>query len=274
MQKLFSTGVWIERGGRGKLKSMFEPLNNFFDKIYVITLQRATDRHLQIQEQLTGLKYSLLYGFDKKNIVVENLVKKNQYNPQEAVKKHLMHKQMTTGEIGCAISHTMVYQDMIKNNFKKVLVLEDDVVIDKKNIALFDNIKNELPANWQLWYLGFAKNAVPPGNAGIKKFFYHLLFYLGLKKTLNHTVINHLYPAPYSSHLKKAGFHDCTHAYAITLEAAKILLQQQTPVTYTADNLLAFTITNNLLQAFISQPTLINQQYQVAGSTSTSYLNQ
>jgi len=253
---------------------MFDSLNNFFDKIYVITLQRAADRHLHLKKELAGLNYTILYGADKNDLDTKELVAKKLYDPVLAKKKHIMNKEMTGGEIGCAISHIMVYEEMIKNNFEQVLVLEDDVVIDKKNIGLFDAIKNELPANWQLWYLGFAKNEVPPGNAGIKKFFYHLMYSLGLKKTLNHTVITHLYPAPYSAHLKKAGFHDCTHAYAITLPAAKILLQQQTPVIYTADNLLAFTITNDLLTAFISQPTLINQQYQVAGNQSNSYLNQ
>jgi glycosyl transferase family 25 len=74
--------------------------------------------------------------------------------------------------------------------------------------------------------------------------------------------------------LSKAGFHDCTHAYAITNEAAKILLHQQTPISSTADNLLAFAITNQLLNGYISQPKLINQQYQVMDAATASYLNQ
>lgn len=256
------------------MKSMFDPLNNFFDKIYVITLQRANDRHLHIHNELKGLNYTLFYGADKKDINIPELIRQGQYNPALAVKKHLMHKQMTGGEIGCSLSHRLVYEDVIKNNFEKVLILEDDVVIDKKNICLFDTIKLELPQNWQLWYLGFAKNEVPPVNAGLKKFFYHLLYSMAIKKVMNHTMINNLYPVRYSKHLSKAGFHDCTHAYAITNEAAKILLHQQTPVSSTADNLLAFTITNQLLNAYITQPTLINQQYQVMDNAPSSYLNQ
>ncbi len=275
MQKPSNTAASTGKVGADKIRPMlFEPLNNYFDKIYVITLKRATDRHLHIMQELEGLNFEFMFGCDKINLNIESLIQNKQYNPQEAITKHRFHKQMTPGEIGCAISHTMLYEDMIKNNFNKVLILEDDVVMDKNNLALFETIKNELPTNWQLWYLGFAKNEAPPRNAAIKKLFYHLLFALGLRKTLNHKVISHLYPAPYSSHLLSAGFHDCTHAYAITLEAAKTLLQQQTPVTYTADNLLAFTITNKLLTAFISKPTLINQQYQVTDNHSGSYLNQ
>ncbi|MBL0355784.1 MAG: glycosyltransferase family 25 protein [Chitinophagaceae bacterium] len=253
---------------------MFAPLNNFFDKIYVVTLERAMDRHLHIQQELAGLNYTLMYGADKKNMNVDELVSRKIYDPVSAKQKHIMHKDMTKGEIGCSLSHTMIYQDIISNNYQKVLVLEDDVVVDKNAIQLFSAITSELPADWQLFYLGFAKNETAPSNASIKKFFYHLLYSLGLKRTLNHTIIDHLYPEVFSTHLQKAGFHDCTHAYAITNAAAKILLQQQTPLVYTADNLLAFTITNQLLNAFITVPKLINQQYQVNEQPVTSYLHQ
>jgi glycosyl transferase, family 25 len=235
---------------------MFESLNLFFDKIYVLTLHRATD------------------SADKKELDIAGLIKEGKYNPILAKKQHLMHKEMTDGEIGCALSHKMMYEDVIKNNFRRVLILEDDVVIDEKNIHLFSTMQAELPVNWQLWYLGFAKNQQPPVNATFKKIFYHLLYALRLKTTMNHTMINNLYPSAFSAHLSRAGFHDCTHAYAITLEAAKILLHEQTPIAYTADNLLAFTNTHQKLQAFISKPTLINQQYQVMQGPTLSYLNQ
>lgn len=256
------------------ITNMFEALNNFFDKIYVITLARAADRHAQLQQELAGLQYSLFYGADKKELDNTALVQKGIYDPVTAKQRHIMHKDLTGGEIGCAISHTMVYRDILKNGYQKVLILEDDVVVDKKALPLFDSITAELPANWQLLYLGFAKNEKAPANAFLKKAFYHLLYALGIKRTLNHSVIMHLYPEQYSAHLQRAGFHDCTHAYAITNEAAAILLQQQSPVIFTADNALAFTITNQLLQAFITRPKLINQQYQVNGEQGLSYLHQ
>jgi glycosyl transferase family 25 len=253
---------------------MFDALNNYFDKIYVVTLERATDRHQHIRRELEGLRYSFLYGADKNSINAAELAAKKVYDPVLAKKQHIMHKDLTGGEIGCSISHTMLYRDVLTNNYQKVLVLEDDVVIDRNTIGLFPEMIKELPADWQLWYLGFAKNEKAPANARLKKLFYHLLYALGLKRTLNHTVIGNLYPARFSTHLLRSGFHDCTHAYAITNEAAAILLQQQTPVQYTADNLLAFTITNKKLNAFIADPKLINQQYQVNEQPVISYLHQ
>ncbi len=253
---------------------MFEPLNNFFDKIYVITLKRATDRHLHLQQELDGLQYSIFYGADKNDLNLEELTIKKEYDPELAMIKNVMHKRMTAGEVGCSLSHKMIYQEVIEQQYKKVLILEDDVVIDREKIMLFNTISSELPNNWQLWYLGYAKNVKPPANAFAKKLFYHFCYSLGIKRTLNHTVINNLYPAPYSAHLQKAGFHDCTHAYAITNEAARILLKQQTPVQYIADNLLAFTCTNDLLRAFVSTPALINQQFQVSSNPPVSYVKQ
>lgn len=253
---------------------MFEALNNFFDKIYVITLTRATDRHIHIQNELQGLNYTLQYGADKKDLDIPKMITGKLYDPEAAKKKQMMGKDLTPGEIGCSLSHMMIYKDVVANNYNKVLILEDDVVIDKKAIKLFPEVVKELPADWQLFYLGYAKNETPPYNAGLKKMFYHLLYSTGIKTKLDHTGINNLYPKPYSAHLQKAGFHDCTHAYAITKEAAKILLGKQTPLVYTADNLLAFTITQGSLKAFASKPKLINQQYQVSGANTISYLHQ
>jgi glycosyl transferase family 25 len=73
-------------------------------------------------------------------------------------------------------------------------------------------------------------------------------------------MVTNLLPKPYSTHLKKAGFHDCTHAYAVTLEAAKILLRTQTPVIYRADDLLSATIMKGELNAFVTEPKFFDQE--------------
>ena len=253
---------------------MFEPLNNFFDKIYVITLERATDRHLHILQQLKGLNYTLMYGTDKLNINRENLVSNKQFDEALATEHHIMNKEMNLGEIACSFSHRMVYEDVVKNKYNRVLILEDDIIVDIKNLSLFYEITKELPEDWGLWYLGFAKNEQPPATAFLKKLFYHFLFATGIKKKFNHTVINNLYPAPFSKHLQKAGFHDCAHAYAITGKTAATFLAMQTPVSYIADHLLAYAASNQVVKSFITLPRLINQQYQVSGTPIKSYINQ
>jgi glycosyl transferase family 25 len=76
----------------------------------------------------------------------------------------------------------------------------------------------------------------------------------------NYTMVTNLLPKPFSKHLKKAGFHDCTHAYAVTLSAAEKLLKVQTPVVYRADDLLSATILKGDLNAFITVPKFFDQE--------------
>ena len=73
-------------------------------------------------------------------------------------------------------------------------------------------------------------------------------------------MVTNLLPKPYSAHLKRAGFHDCTHAYAVTIEGAKKLLAAQTPVVYRADDLLSSTIMKGDLKAFITVPKFFDQE--------------
>ncbi len=58
------------------LQLFFETLNNFFDKIYVITLKRATERHEHIHKELKGLTYELFFGVDKQEFDIEDLKKR------------------------------------------------------------------------------------------------------------------------------------------------------------------------------------------------------
>ena len=78
--------------------------------------------------------------------------------------------------------------------------------------------------------------------------------------TWTYKMVANLLPKPFSKHLKKAGFHDCTHAYALTLEGAKKLLAAQTLVVYRADDLLSATIMKGELRAFITDPKFFDQE--------------
>ena len=55
--------------------------------------------------------------------------------------------------------------------------------------------------------------------------------------------------------------HDCTHAYAISLSAAKKLLDQQTPVAHRADDLLSYLSSKAVLNSFITEPKFFDQEW-------------
>ncbi|HVF98118.1 MAG TPA: glycosyltransferase family 25 protein [Flavisolibacter sp.] len=253
------------------LNNFFTALNNTFDKIYVITLQRATDRHAHVEKELEGLSYELFYGKDKQTFSIEELKRQGIYNESIAKLNHRYGKPMWDGQIGCAWSHAEVYRDVIAKGFQKVLILEDDIVIDEKATENFEQVLAGFPADWELIYFGFAEREKAPLAAPLKRTFYHLAHRFG-RLNFSHNAINHLYPKKVSKHIYTAGYHDCTHAYALTQAAAKKLAALQQPISFVADNLLAYAVTNGLVKGYVILPKLINQQYQV-GADSASYLN-
>ena len=119
---------------------MFQPLNEYFDKIYVVTLKRATDRQEMIREHLEGLHYDFFWGQDKLELDIPTLKAEAIYDEKLAIAHSRYNKPMTPGQIGCACSHVKIYEDIIKNNYSRVLILEDDVIVDLKNIAHFYSI--------------------------------------------------------------------------------------------------------------------------------------
>ena len=234
-------------------------LQLYFDKIFVVSLPRFTGRQQQIEVRLQGLNFDFFWGADKLQMDDDDVRSNGTYDEQRAKKLQRQGKALNLGEVACSLSHRNVYEWMIKNNWKKILILEDDVLPLYNNLNLLPGVLNELPADWELVYLGYLKHENVNTNLKVKQFFYKILSRLGLMKW-NYTMIKNLLPRPYSSHLKKAGFHDCTHAYAISLEAAKKLISAQTPVVYRADDLLSATILKGELNAFITDPKFFDQE--------------
>jgi glycosyl transferase family 25 len=234
-------------------------LNAYFDKIFVVSVPRFADRHRTVTEKLQGLHFDFFWGTDKLNLDLEKAKTDGTYNETAAIKLQRQGKPLNSGELACSLSHRSVYFEMIKNNWQRVLILEDDIVPLEKVIDLLPDAVKELPANWELVYLGYLKNETVTTGARIKQLFYKLISSVGLMKW-DYTMVSNMLPKPYSPYLKKAGFHDCTHAYAITLAAAQKLYAVQSPVVYRADDLLSHTILKGALHAFVTEPKFFDQE--------------
>lgn len=244
-----------------ELQLFFESLNSFFDTIYVITLRRATERHEHLKKELEGLNYTIFYGQDKLEFDVKELEKNHIYNEALARQSHRWNKPMPPGMIGCSWSHKLVYQDVLKNNYGKVLILEDDITVDKAVIQTFQQVLKELPEDWELLYLGYERHEEFRPFYHFKKWIYHIQRLLG-KTRFTHKTIRNLYPRKVAEHIYTSGYHDHTHAYAITRSAAEKLNQLQEPIKFFPDNLLAYAATNEMVKAYIVKPKLLNQLSQ------------
>lgn len=234
-------------------------LEQFFDKVLVVSVPRFTNRHQQVAQNLEGFSYEFFWGTDKLNLDEEQVKKDGTYDEQQAIKLQRQGKALNLGEVACSLTHCKVYAAMIENNWQKVLILEDDVLPDMMTIDLLPAALQELPADWELVYLGYLKHEKVTAGLRTKQFFYKILSALGLM-AWTYTMVTNLLPRPFSRHLKKAGFHDCTHAYALSLEGARKLLKAQTPVVYRADDLLSSTIMKGDLKAFITEPKFFDQE--------------
>jgi len=234
-------------------------LQDYFDKIFVVSIPRFADRHAKVQQHLQPLSFDFFWGADKLQLDLDKAKQDGTYDEVKTKQLQRQGKVLNAGELACSLSHRMVYEEMIKNNWQKVLILEDDVVPLYDNLFLIPNILKELPEDWELVYFGYLKNEKVTLQLKAKQFLYKIKSLLGLQKWTYKMVSNSL-PKHYSDHLKKAGFHDCTHAYAVTLEAAKKMVKAQTPVIYRADDLLSHTILKGELKAFVTEPKFFDQE--------------
>ncbi len=234
-------------------------LKSYFDKILVVSVHRFTDRHESVKKSLESLPFDFFWGADKLQLDYDKAKTDGTYDEKMAKKLQRQGKALNLGEIACSLSHRNLYAAMIENGWKRVLILEDDVLPLIENMDQLPAALEELPNNWELVYLGYLKHENVTAALKAKQFFYKIISAFGLM-AWSYKMVSNFLPNPYSAHLKKAGFHDCTHAYAVTIEAAKKLLAAQTPVVYRADDLLSATIMKGELNAVVTEPKFFDQE--------------
>jgi len=253
------------------MQEYFELLNQYYDKIYVLSVPAAAERRALFSERFRGLDYSFFYGADKNEFILEDIIEKGIFSEERTRHHHRFNKTMKQGEIACSWSHKMIYEDMLTRSYERILVFEDDAVPDEKKLGKIPGILRELPADCELLLWGWDKNGKTGLVTALKKNIYHLQHLFGLLKW-DHTMIRNLFARPFSSHLKKAGFHDYTFAYAIHRSGAAKLVKMQTPIQYIADNLLAHAATKELLSAYITWPAIFQHDSLPDGTHRDSYI--
>ncbi|MDR1901244.1 MAG: glycosyltransferase family 25 protein [Treponema sp.] len=109
-------------------------------KVFVITLPDAKDRQENISSQLHSMDipYEFIWGVNGKRMTPGEIAES--YDSERAVKR--LGRNLTPGEIGCALSHRLVYEKMIKANIERAIILEDDVIVDKDFIVVMNLLMN------------------------------------------------------------------------------------------------------------------------------------
>jgi glycosyl transferase, family 25 len=250
-----------------------QSLNQYYNHIYVLTLERAKERQQRMSQTLEGLSYSFFFGADKNNFSVDDLKAKGIYSETLAKQHHRYSKPMSGGQIGCSWSHRNICEDMLRNNYERVLIFEDDILLNTQALPLIPQILNTIPADCELLYWGYGKQEQSGFSTFIKQQWYHIQHAIGLLKW-NHRMIRNLYPKKITPHLAIAGFHDYTYAFAINRSAAQKLIQLQTPIQFIADNLLAHAITNQHIKACITLPKIFLHDDLPGGGARDSFIQE
>jgi GR25 family glycosyltransferase involved in LPS biosynthesis len=254
---------------------LFDILNSYFDKIYIITLKRSSNRHAAFQKTLKELNYEIFWGVDGNNLSLPDLEESGLYS-SEAVKSVKRQKKcppadLTHGMIGCTLSHLSLYKQMIERGEDRVLILEDDIRIEDYKAADLDKAIEQLPDNWELFYLGYLyNNNSLTFSAKLRiKFAYPLLSLLGFSQ-YNAKRYRCKYPRNYSTHLNLSGYHYGAHAYGITKEGARKILEHQTPISMEIDNAIGEMCMREEIAAYSMKERIIHQNREMFDSMTAS----
>jgi len=120
-------------------------------KIYIISLKRALENRIKIKETFQRLN---IKNYEIIDAIDGNLLE--QYNIYKKWRDPWSHLHLTKGEVGCALSHNLVWKKIEESTEESAIVLEDDFVIANENE--FCKLANyEGNVNFHFMYLGRKK---------------------------------------------------------------------------------------------------------------------
>lgn len=179
-----------------------EPIHTF-----IVSLPKDRERREFLERQLAGLDmpFSVFDAVHGKSLSAEELAAN--YDAGKAVR--LFNREMSRGEIGCALSHVGIYRQMVEQDIPYALVLEDDAsILDRELPGILSRLAQVYAAQTPVAVL-----------------LNHVKRYDGNKK----------HPLDDSRCIYDAYRAVCTHAYFITKAGAEKLLRNLYPVYVVAD---------------------------------------
>ena len=150
-------------------------LNSFFDKIYILNLQRRTDRWDTIKyllEEHNINNYIQWFAVDGKTKIIENYYNEYLKKPWNNYDYKYNRKAIpSSGSFAILLSMMELLKHAVENNFKNILVLQDDIIFIKDFYKKFNEKKKEIPLDWKLIYFGASQHNW--GNINTGNSFYY-----------------------------------------------------------------------------------------------------
>ena len=239
---------------------------NLLSNIYIITIKRNLDRQVRITNLLTkhNLQFSFIEGEDGEQLDSGKL--KQVFDANKS--RSRLGYDMTKNEVACSLSHIKALKTFLEDDKQDyALILEDDVEVS--NLDVWPQAVVCLPHKnkWDVLYLGYQnKNHIMPLPVLIKwRFIYPVLNFLKIKK-YNLKKIRLTFDRLYNKHWMQLGAHNGAYAYLVNKNAAKKIIEYNTPLFVQADVVLMDLIIKGKINAFGLSKTIFEPNFEIQSS--------
>lgn len=157
-----------------------------YDMVYVINLDRSPERYEKVKEQLNsfGIECRRFSAIDGHQVKLKNLQTEEEFfgidikNKFAQIKKSVTYKvtcnpseenpaefnyigstnhlrlTLSSGELGLWCSSVMLWKDIVNNDYKNIIVFEDDIIIKVDNFKQkLNDFITHIPATYDLAYI-------------------------------------------------------------------------------------------------------------------------
>jgi GR25 family glycosyltransferase involved in LPS biosynthesis len=123
-------------------------INDFFDKIFYINLDKDVERNKKILEKL---KINNITNYERvSGTIIENvpdILYWRNFNQDSCNEKYVK------GSLGCRNSHWRIMETSLERNYSKILILEDDIIFTEDVNKVFEQNIEKL-SDWDMIYFG------------------------------------------------------------------------------------------------------------------------
>ena len=221
-------------------------------KAYVLYIPKRLDYIKNIMHNL-NIQPEYVKGVDKstlnlKDLLYDNIIRKNWYNYSFNGKINKMKKVVNVGRVACHLGHLEIMRRFLNTSNKYALIFEDDLRISnneyKEVSKKINNILQIIPEDTEILYLSFCweicKNAIK-----------------------------------YNNYLFKSLRPLCRHMYLISRSGAKKIIQNTLPMNNSGDKMIGHMIASKQLKSYsvYNNYLYVKQNRQKTGSFKTNLGN-
>lgn len=221
--------------------------HNYIDqnlKCFVINLENRPQKKKYMQHQLTqhNLNHTIFSAINGSQLNLDLLTDLKVLDQIGA--KDYMKRNLRRGEIGCALSHTLIWNQLLKDksNVKYYLIFEDDAILNNNFRNKLEEILKDIEnLDWDVLYLNencyrhfgkncdgneFSKTTLKPTQIG-----YGLYGYIINRKFVQKCIENHVKFPPlfpmympiddYLNHTSRLGIFKCIRSKEILVGVNK-----------------------------------------------------